>query len=88
MFVTFISIHLVIVCIVLFWCTYEMHSGLLLKSECDSSYLVRQLSVFRTNTWQENLCMRNLDPSGVISGRKIYTGSGRTSLHLVFGGSH
>jgi hypothetical protein len=29
--------------------------------------------------------MHILDPNGVPSGRKIYTGSGRMSLHLVFG---
>jgi hypothetical protein len=34
-FVTFISIHLVIIFVVLLWRTYEMHSGLSLKSGCD-----------------------------------------------------
>jgi hypothetical protein len=37
MFVTFISIHLVIVCVVLLWCTYETHPTLPLKSGCDTS---------------------------------------------------
>jgi hypothetical protein len=37
MFVIFISIHLVIICVVLPWRTYEMHSGLHLKSGCDRS---------------------------------------------------
>jgi hypothetical protein len=36
MFVTFISIHLVIVCVVLLWSTYEMHPGLPLKFGCDN----------------------------------------------------
>jgi hypothetical protein len=35
MFVPFISIHLVIICVVLLWRTYETHPGLPLKSECD-----------------------------------------------------
>jgi hypothetical protein len=34
-FVTFISIHLVIICVVLLWCTYETHPALPLKSGCD-----------------------------------------------------
>jgi hypothetical protein len=36
MFVTFISIHLVIICVVLLWRTYETHSTLPLKSGCDT----------------------------------------------------
>jgi hypothetical protein len=36
MIVTFISIHLVIICVVLLWHTYETHPGLPLKSGCDS----------------------------------------------------
>jgi hypothetical protein len=36
-FVTFISIHFVIICVVLLWCTYEMHPALSLKSRCDRS---------------------------------------------------
>jgi hypothetical protein len=36
MFVTFISIHLVIICVVLLWRTYETHPGLPLISGCDS----------------------------------------------------
>jgi hypothetical protein len=32
--------------------------------------------------------MRVLDPNDVLRGRKIHTGSCRTSLLLVFGGSH
>jgi hypothetical protein len=35
MFVTFISIHLVIVCVLLLWHTYETHPGLPLKSGCN-----------------------------------------------------
>jgi hypothetical protein len=35
-FVTFISIHFVIICDVLLWRTYEMHPALSLKSGCDS----------------------------------------------------
>jgi ABC-type uncharacterized transport system permease subunit len=34
-FVAFISIHLVIICVVLLWCTYETHPGLSLKSGGD-----------------------------------------------------
>jgi hypothetical protein len=34
-FVTFISIHLVIICVVLLCRTYETHPGLPLKSGCD-----------------------------------------------------
>jgi hypothetical protein len=35
-FVTFISIHFVIICDVLLWCTYETHPALSLKSRCDN----------------------------------------------------
>jgi hypothetical protein len=35
-FVTFISIHFVIICDVLLWRTYEMHPALSLKSGCDT----------------------------------------------------
>jgi hypothetical protein len=38
MFVTFISIHLVIICVVLLWRTYETHLGLPLKSESDTRH--------------------------------------------------
>jgi hypothetical protein len=34
-FMTFISMHSVIMCVVLPWRTYEMHSDLSLKSGCD-----------------------------------------------------
>jgi hypothetical protein len=37
MIVTFISIHLVIIRVVLFWRTYETHPALFLKSGCDKS---------------------------------------------------
>jgi hypothetical protein len=37
MIVTFISIHLVIICV--FWRTYETHPTLSLKSGCDSMTL-------------------------------------------------
>jgi hypothetical protein len=36
-FVTFISIHLVIICVVLVWRTYETHPALPIKSGCDRS---------------------------------------------------
>jgi hypothetical protein len=36
-FVTFISIHFVIICDVLLWRTYETHPTLSLKSGCDTS---------------------------------------------------
>jgi hypothetical protein len=35
-FVTFISIHFVIICDVLLWRTYETHLALPLKSGCDT----------------------------------------------------
>jgi hypothetical protein len=35
-FVTFISIHFVIICVVLLWRTYETHPALSLKSGCDN----------------------------------------------------
>jgi hypothetical protein len=34
-FMTFISMHSVIICVVLPWRTYEMHPDLSLKSGCD-----------------------------------------------------
>jgi hypothetical protein len=34
-FMTFISMHFVIICVVLPWRTYEMHPALSLKSGCD-----------------------------------------------------
>jgi hypothetical protein len=37
---------------------------------------------------QVNLYVRVLGFGGVLDGRKVYTGSGRMSLHLVFGGSY
>jgi hypothetical protein len=42
MFVTFISIHLVIICVVLLWRTYETHPALPLKSRCDINACVRE----------------------------------------------
>jgi hypothetical protein len=36
-FMTFISMHSVIMCVVLPWRTYEMHPDLSLKSGCDRS---------------------------------------------------
>jgi hypothetical protein len=38
-FVTFISIHFVIICDVLFWRTYKMHPALSFKSGCDTDSL-------------------------------------------------
>jgi hypothetical protein len=35
-FMTFISMHSIIMCVVLFWRTYEMHPALSLKFGCDS----------------------------------------------------
>jgi hypothetical protein len=45
--VTFISIHYVIICVVLLWCTYEMHPTLSLKSGCDRSGIRGMLTVGR-----------------------------------------
>jgi hypothetical protein len=54
MFVTFISIHLVIICVVLLWHTYETHPALPLKSGCDRSGFRRNVE-----------CVgRNLDRAG------------------------
>jgi hypothetical protein len=38
--VAFISIHLVIICVVLLWRTYETHPALSLKSRCDRSGII------------------------------------------------
>jgi hypothetical protein len=38
--VTFISIHLVIMCVVLLWRTYETHPTLSFKSGCDRSGII------------------------------------------------
>jgi hypothetical protein len=46
-FMTFISMHSVIICVVLPWRTYEMHPVLSLKSGCDSFNLVFILILFR-----------------------------------------
>jgi hypothetical protein len=51
--VTFISIHLVIICVVLLWRTYATHPGLPLKFGCDRSGIKAMLTVGR-----------NLDRSG------------------------
>jgi hypothetical protein len=34
-FMTFISMHSIIICVVLPWCTFETHPALSLKSGCD-----------------------------------------------------
>jgi hypothetical protein len=49
MFVTFISIHLVIICVVLLWRTYEMHLTLPLKSGCDKTQVVLHDGTTTTN---------------------------------------
>jgi hypothetical protein len=36
-FMTFISMHSIIICVVLTWCTYETHPTLSLKSGCDTT---------------------------------------------------
>jgi hypothetical protein len=41
LYVTFISIHFVIICDVLPWRTYEMHPALSFKSKCDIFGLCR-----------------------------------------------
>jgi hypothetical protein len=45
-FVTFISIHFVIICVVLLWRTYETHLTLSLKSGCDTAE-VHALKIWR-----------------------------------------
>jgi hypothetical protein len=47
MFVTFISIHLVIICVVLLWRTYKTHPSLPLKSGCDGSVIRGMLTIGR-----------------------------------------
>jgi hypothetical protein len=47
-FVTFISIHFVIICDVLFWRTYETHPALSLKSRCDTSVGILSSISFET----------------------------------------
>jgi hypothetical protein len=44
-FVSFISIHFVIIYDVLLWSTYETHLALSLKSECDRSGIRGMLTV-------------------------------------------
>jgi hypothetical protein len=46
-FMTFISMHSVIMCVVLPWRTYEMHPDLSLKSGCDRSGIRGMLTVGR-----------------------------------------
>jgi hypothetical protein len=49
---TFISIHLVIICVVLLWRTYDTHSGLPLKSRCDSLQIAQgQHCLLPSATW-------------------------------------
>jgi hypothetical protein len=43
-FVTFISIHFVIICDVLLWRTYETHPALSLKSGCDIGVVINKVS--------------------------------------------
>jgi hypothetical protein len=45
LFMTFISIHFVIICDVLLWRTYETHPTLSLKSGCDRSGIKGMLTV-------------------------------------------
>jgi hypothetical protein len=45
MFVTFISIHLVIICVILLWRTYETHLTLPLKSGCDNGCTIAGVGV-------------------------------------------
>jgi hypothetical protein len=52
-FMTFISMHSVLICVVLPWRTYEMHPTLSLKSGCDRSDIIGMLTAGR-----------NLDRSG------------------------
>jgi hypothetical protein len=50
-------------------------------------YLACQPSVFRTSALTINFYVRVLGYGCVLGGRKVYTGSSRTSLHLIFDGS-
>jgi hypothetical protein len=55
MIVTFISIHLVIICVVLLWRTYEMHPVLSLKSGCDNYDLNIQYHPGKANVVADTL---------------------------------
>jgi hypothetical protein len=57
-FVTFISIHFVIICVVLLWRTYETHPALTLKFRCDNPLLVaRSTSEFKIHltNWNKTI---------------------------------
>jgi hypothetical protein len=51
MFVRFIYIHLVIICVVLLWHTYETHLGLPLKFRCDTCPVARKGHVEGGDVW-------------------------------------
>jgi hypothetical protein len=53
-FVIFISIHLVMVCVVLLWRTYGTHSGLPLTSGCDI-ILISILFIYCNNISTTNI---------------------------------
>jgi hypothetical protein len=61
MFVTFISIHLVIICVVLLWRTYETHPALPLKSECDIGigYSSLGVALFKLRQLMDTLSLPN-----------------------------
>jgi hypothetical protein len=56
--------------------------------EASMSFAGIHVLVFRNSLRQVNLLCVFLAPDGVHGGRKIYTSSGRTSLHLVIDGLH
>jgi hypothetical protein len=71
-FMTFISMHYVIMCVVLPWRTYEMHPDLLFKSGCDRSGIRGMLIVGR-----------NLDRNGQTLTYIPYYDSFYTYLTLI-----
>jgi hypothetical protein len=71
-FMTFISMHSVIMCVVLPWRTYEMHPDLLFKSGCDRSGIRGMLIVGR-----------NLDRNGQTLTYIPYYDSFYTYLTLI-----
>jgi hypothetical protein len=56
-FVTFISIHFVIICDVLLWRTYETHLALPLKSGCDISLFHRACNPYWRNLGAGNISL-------------------------------
>jgi hypothetical protein len=61
MIVTFISIHLVIICVVLLWRTYETHPTLSLKSGCDNTQSRIMFIIFAYHSTHISYALHSLD---------------------------